>query len=249
MHADVGVHAVDGAPVDAKRCQQPRVGAHAREIGDDGAVGEEDGTARVPALDGAVEVVPVVHPADVGGRTLRLRGGSPRRIHGKLPQQREGAIQHAARGAARDQQRPLVVIRNPEFVRPERPGRHDGGAGRSKRRHGCQRDAPARPGCVTTTGATPGQPLEARASSSPAVTSTGSVPEHDDLSRDRRGQGRLSPRPARSEATRGRAPRGRGRVAEWTGRSPRPCRRRRAAGARRENYRPTSMVNPPGASK
>ena len=78
QHADIGVHAVDGAPVDANGRQQPGVGAHTREIVHDGTVGEEDRAARVTALDGPVEVVPVVHPADLGGRTLRFRGASPR---------------------------------------------------------------------------------------------------------------------------------------------------------------------------
>jgi hypothetical protein len=73
--AQVGVDVVDGASVDADGGEQATVLADAGEVGADVAVVEEDGTAGVAALDGAVEVVPLVDPADGGGGRLAVNEG------------------------------------------------------------------------------------------------------------------------------------------------------------------------------
>ena len=130
QHPRVGVHVVDRAAVDADRRQQTRVGARAGEVAGHGAVGEEDRSAGVPALDRSIEVVPVVHPPDRSGRALRPRIESRRRIDGELPHQRERTVQHTAGGQAGDEQRSARVLGNPEVLGPERA--------RWRRRH-CRR--------------------------------------------------------------------------------------------------------------
>ena len=65
--AEVGVDVVDGDAVDADGGEQAAVVGDAGEVGADVAVVEEDAAAGVAALDGAVEVVPLVDPADGGG--------------------------------------------------------------------------------------------------------------------------------------------------------------------------------------
>ena len=64
--AEVGVDVVGGDAVDPDGGQQPAVGVHAAEVGADVAVVVEDTAACVAPLDGAVEVVPLVDPADRG---------------------------------------------------------------------------------------------------------------------------------------------------------------------------------------
>ena len=63
-NAGGGVHVIDRASVDADRGQQASVLAGAGQIAADVSIGEEDGRAAVSALDAAVEIVPLVHPAD-----------------------------------------------------------------------------------------------------------------------------------------------------------------------------------------
>ena len=72
-NAGVRVDVVDGAAVDADGGEQAGVVVDAREIGADVVGVEEDRAAAVAAFDGAVEVVPVVDPADGGGGLLRFR--------------------------------------------------------------------------------------------------------------------------------------------------------------------------------
>ena len=69
-----GVDVVDGAAVDSDRSQQARVLAGAGEVAAHLIVVEEDGAAAVAALDGAVEVVPLIDPADGRGREFRCPG-------------------------------------------------------------------------------------------------------------------------------------------------------------------------------
>src|SRR5438552_14264302 len=65
----VGVDIVDGAAVDADGSEETSVVGGPGEIDARVAVFKEDGTARIAAFDAAVEIVPLVHPAD-GGRGL-----------------------------------------------------------------------------------------------------------------------------------------------------------------------------------
>lgn len=67
----VGVDVVHDDAVDADRGEQARVLGGARRVRHGAAVGEEDGEPRVPALDRAGHVVPLVDPAD---RRARVRG-------------------------------------------------------------------------------------------------------------------------------------------------------------------------------
>ena len=72
--AEVGVDVVDGDAVDADGGEEAGVLGDAGEVGADVAGVEEDGTAGVAALDGAVEVVPLVDPANGRGRRFRMGG-------------------------------------------------------------------------------------------------------------------------------------------------------------------------------
>ena len=65
----VRVDVVDGTAVDAERRQQARVIASARQVGDDVAVVPKNGSAGVTALDGAVEIVPLIDDPD---RCIRI---------------------------------------------------------------------------------------------------------------------------------------------------------------------------------
>ncbi len=65
--AEVGVDVVDGDAVDPDGGEQTAVVGDAGQVGADVTVVEEDAAAGVAALDGAVEVVPLVDPADGGG--------------------------------------------------------------------------------------------------------------------------------------------------------------------------------------
>ena len=103
-HARVGVDVVDRAGVDADRRHQARVVAHAREVGGDGVVLEEDRGAGVAALDGAVQVVPVIEHAHgrVGELLLVERGDRLAEVD--LARQRERAVEHTAFVGAGDDQ-------------------------------------------------------------------------------------------------------------------------------------------------
>jgi hypothetical protein len=62
--AEVGVDVVDGGSVETDGGEQATVFGDAGEVGADVAVVVEDAAARIAALYGAVEVVPLVDPAD-----------------------------------------------------------------------------------------------------------------------------------------------------------------------------------------
>ena len=95
-HARVGVDVVDGARVDAERSQQAAVLADAREILAGLQVVPEDGAAAVAALDGAIQIVPLVDPAHGGvGRLLLVELGDGF-AESDLSQEGEGAVEHAA---------------------------------------------------------------------------------------------------------------------------------------------------------
>ena len=92
----VGIDVVDGAAVDAERGQQAAVVGDAGEIVAGIQELPEDGSAAVAALDGAIEVVPLVHPADGSVRRfllVQVRDGIAQR---DLAQQGECAVEHAA---------------------------------------------------------------------------------------------------------------------------------------------------------
>jgi hypothetical protein len=55
----------------------------------------EDGTAAVAALDGAIEIVPLVDPADRGIGGLGFIEGGDGFAEGDLSQESEGAVEHA----------------------------------------------------------------------------------------------------------------------------------------------------------
>ncbi len=90
----VGVDVVDGASVDPDGGEQAAVVGDAGEVGADVAVVEEDGAAGVAALDGAVEVVPLVDPADGGGR--RFDVGGEGLLLGDLFEEVKDAVEFAA---------------------------------------------------------------------------------------------------------------------------------------------------------
>ena len=95
-HARVGIDVVDGAGVDAERGQQAAVLADAGQIFAGLQVVPEDGAAAVAALDGAIQVVPLVDPAHGSvGRLLLVELGDGF-AEGDFSQEGEGAVEHAA---------------------------------------------------------------------------------------------------------------------------------------------------------
>ena len=64
QEVEVRINIVDVATVDADGGEQACVVARAGEVGADVALVEEDGSAGIATLDGAIEVVPLVHPSD-----------------------------------------------------------------------------------------------------------------------------------------------------------------------------------------
>ncbi len=95
--AEVGVDVVDGDSVDPDGGEQAAVVVDAGEVGADVAVVEEDAAACVAAFDGAVEVVPLVDPAD--GRGGGFGSGFRRQglFGGDELEKMEGAVEFAAR--------------------------------------------------------------------------------------------------------------------------------------------------------
>src|SRR5262249_31978874 len=68
----IGIDVVYVAAVDSDRCQQPCVLRGARQIIANSAAVKIDRRPCVPALDAAVQIVPLVHPANLRGRILLL---------------------------------------------------------------------------------------------------------------------------------------------------------------------------------
>ena len=100
-HARVGVDVVDGAGVDAERGQQAAVVADAAQIVARVHVVPEDGASAVAALDGAIEVVPLVDPADRRvGRLLLVELGD------RFARARSCAAARRCRRARRDRSPP-----------------------------------------------------------------------------------------------------------------------------------------------
>ncbi len=71
-HARVGVDVVDGASIDTQRGEHPPVAADSAEIFARVQPIPEEGAAAITALDGAIEVVPLIHPTDGHRRRLLL---------------------------------------------------------------------------------------------------------------------------------------------------------------------------------
>ena len=95
--AEVGVYVVDGDAVDPDGGQKAAVVVDAGEVGADVAVVEEDAAAGVAALDGAVEVVPLVDPADGGGGGFGGGFGGEWMLRGDQLEEMEGAVEFTAR--------------------------------------------------------------------------------------------------------------------------------------------------------
>ncbi len=70
--AQIGIDVIHAAAVDADRGQQSRVFGGSREIGADAPVVEENGASAIAALDTAIEIIPLVHPAHGRRRVLQV---------------------------------------------------------------------------------------------------------------------------------------------------------------------------------
>src|SRR5208337_1543115 len=128
----IGIHIVDGAPVDADGSEQARVVAGACEVGADAAILKEDGTACVATFNTTVQIVPLVHPAYRRIRLLHFIEASNRLVPRDLAQQCEHAIQDTAVVRRGNEETGEAIYRNglePEAVFSE--GRREAG-----RRHG-----------------------------------------------------------------------------------------------------------------
>ena len=104
-NARVCVDIVDGAAVDADGGEQAGVVVDAREIGAHVVGVEENRAAAVAAFDGAVEIVPVVDPADWGGGLLRFVDVGEGFEAGDFAEEGEDAVEDAAVVAAGDAER------------------------------------------------------------------------------------------------------------------------------------------------
>src|SRR5438128_881190 len=93
--ARVGINVVDGAAIDAGRRKNARVSGDAGEIGADAAVFEKDGSACVAAFDAAIEIVPLVHPADGCIRPLRFVEAFKRFAERNFAEESEDAVEDA----------------------------------------------------------------------------------------------------------------------------------------------------------
>ncbi len=60
----IGVDVVNGATVDSDRGEETSVGGSTGQISADISVFEKDRAARVAALDPAIQVIPLIDPAD-----------------------------------------------------------------------------------------------------------------------------------------------------------------------------------------
>src|SRR5215468_7272282 len=92
----IGVYVVDVATVDADRGEDACVGGDTWIAGENFSVVKEDGATGVTAFDGAVEVIPLVDPANASGRVLNFvdagKGLAKRDFSGKC----KCAIKNAA---------------------------------------------------------------------------------------------------------------------------------------------------------
>ena len=95
-HARVGIDVVDGARVDAERCEEPAILADTSQIRASLQVVPEDGAPAVPALDGSIEIVPLIDPAHRGVRRLLLIELADGLAEGDFSEECKGAVEHAA---------------------------------------------------------------------------------------------------------------------------------------------------------
>jgi hypothetical protein len=113
----VRIDVVDGAGVDADGGKQPRILARQPKIGSNVTAVEEDRPPAVAALDGAVQVVPLVHPTERHRRSLGPIDVREIRAGRQQANERKGAVERATRTAARDDQ--IVCRAPPGATNPE----------------------------------------------------------------------------------------------------------------------------------
>src|SRR5262249_29058053 len=95
-YAQIGVDVVYGDTIDSDRRQQSSILADTRKIGACAAVLPEDRPAAIPALDRAVEIVPLVDPAYACGWGLLLIEPRNRLTERHLVKDSENPVEHAA---------------------------------------------------------------------------------------------------------------------------------------------------------
>lgn len=130
--ARIGVDVVDGAAVDADRCEDMSVIGRAGEIGADAAVLEKNGAASVAAFDAAVEVVPLIDPAERCIGLLEIIEAGYGFVLRNFAQENENAVENASVvGAGDDEVRVFVLVgySEPEAVVVQNGGRTQAGKG------------------------------------------------------------------------------------------------------------------------
>src|SRR5581483_1520821 len=92
----VCIHIVDGAAIDTYRSQQPCIITRAREIAAHRAILKKYRTTGIAALNRAVEIVPLIHPANWSIGRLYLVQRRKALLLGDLAKQRECSIENTA---------------------------------------------------------------------------------------------------------------------------------------------------------
>src|SRR5690349_15446905 len=100
----IGVDVVDGAAVDADGSEQTSVRGRTRKVGAHVAVLEKNGAASVAAFDAAIEIVPLIGPANWRVRLLDFVEVRERFATRDFAKKGEHAVKHASiSGAGHDE--------------------------------------------------------------------------------------------------------------------------------------------------
>ena len=108
--ARVGVDVVDGAAVDGDRSEQASVIGSAGEIGADATVLEKNGAASVAAFDTAVEIVPLIDPAERCRGLLEFIEGGYGFVLRNFSQESENAVENSTVGSGGDDEVRVFVL-------------------------------------------------------------------------------------------------------------------------------------------
>src|SRR5690349_6511649 len=105
----IRVDIIDGAAVNSNGSEDAGIRRDAGQIGTHVAPIEEDGPTGIAALDGTVEVVPLIDPADRGVGLLNLVQTGERFAASDLAEKSESAVENAAVIGGRDDDVLFVV--------------------------------------------------------------------------------------------------------------------------------------------
>src|SRR5262249_432440 len=105
QNARIGIHVVNCAAIDSDRSQQTGILAHAGKIGATVALIEKNGSTSVSTFDLAVEVVPLVDPAERRVGLLQVVETGNVLAAGNSIEESEDTVENSAVGFRGDHQR------------------------------------------------------------------------------------------------------------------------------------------------